>query len=212
MLKDIKGTYSLTAQGSGKYTDPNSIKVTADVAAKKAGYAEYSVGDARVPVDFANNIITIRNAAVSLPKGKVNLNGTVNLNTSMFDMAASAQNIDPRFIVPDLAGTYALNAKASGKFTDINTIRANADLKARNVGYAGMAFGNVDVPVTFANSTLNIANARASLPGGNINLKGTVNIKNAANPVVDVTASTAGVNLSEVMRKLNLQDKNTPKR
>ena len=210
MLKDIKGTYSLTAEGSGKYTDPNSIKVTADISAKKAGYAEYSVGDAHVPVDFANNIITIKNGTVTLPKGKAGINGTVNLNTSMFDLTASAQNIEPSFIVPDLAGTYTLNAKASGKFTDINSIRANADLKARNMGYAGMKLGNADVPVTFANSTVNIANARASLPGGNVSLKGSVNLKNAANPLTDITVSTRGIDLEELMNRLNLQDKSMP--
>ncbi|MBQ7154782.1 MAG: hypothetical protein IJR85_04435 [Synergistaceae bacterium] len=203
-LKDIKGTYNLTAQGSGKYTDQNSIKVEADISAKNAGYADFTVNSVKIPVDFANNTAAIRNAIVNLPKGSVNLNGSANLTTSMFDIKANAQNIDPSFIVKDLAGTYNLTAEASGKFTDINAISAKADLTARNVGYSGMAIGNMNLPVSFANSTLKINGARANLPGGALSLTGSVGLKNTANPVLDLSASTQGVNLAETFRKLKL--------
>lgn len=211
-LKDVKGTYNLTAQGSGKYTDIKTIKAEANLTAKNAGYSDFAIGNMNVPVDFANNAIRIDNALISLPKGKVNLNGNVNLNTNMFDIKANAQNVEPKFIkaLKDLAGTYNLNASASGNFMNISTIRAKAELKARNVGYSGMALGNIDLPVNFANNILNITNARASLPGGSVNLKGNVNLKNAANPVLDISAATQGINIAEVMKKFNLQDKNMP--
>ncbi len=211
-LKDIKGVYNLYAQGSGKYTDLKTIKTEAELTAKNVAYADYAVGNVNVPVDFANNILRITDGAITLPKGSVNLNGNVNLNTNMFTFAADAENVEPRYIkaLKDLAGTYNLKASASGNFTNINTIKANADLKARNVGYAGMNIGNVDLPVNFANNLLNIPGAKATLPGGSMNLKGSVNVKNTANPFVDITASTQGINLAEVMQKFDLQNQQMP--
>ncbi|MBR0035795.1 MAG: hypothetical protein IJP54_08980, partial [Synergistaceae bacterium] len=211
-LRDVKGVYNFTAQGSGKYTDISTIKTEAELTAKNAGYAEYPIGSVNVPVDFSNNVLRITDGAVSLPKGSIALNGNVNLNTNMFNFSAEAENVEPRYIkaLKDLAGTYSLNASASGNFTKINTIKANAALKARNVGYAGMNIGNVDLPVNFANSLLNIPGARATLPGGSMNLKGSVNLKNAANPVLDVTASTQGINLAEVMNRFDLQNQQMP--
>ena len=211
-LRDVKGVYNLFAQGSGKYTDIKTIKTEAELTAKNAGYADYPVGSVNIPVDFANNVLRIYDGTVSLPKGRVALSGNVNLSTNMFTFAADAQNVEPRYIkaLKDLAGTYSLKASASGNFTNINTIKANADLKARNVGYAGMNIGNVDLPVNFANSLLNIPGAKATLPGGSMNLKGSVNLKNTANPVLDITASTQGINLAEVMQKFDLQNQQMP--
>ena len=184
----------------------------ADITAKNAGYSDYAIGSVNIPVDFAKGIVRISNGVVSLPKGKITLNGNVNINASKFDFTANAQNVEPRYIkgLRDLAGTYSLNASASGNYMNVNTIRAKADLKARNVGYAGYTFGNVDLPVNFANNLLSITNARASLPGGSINLKGNVNLKNAANPGVDLVVSTQGINLAEVMTKFGVQDKSMP--
>ena len=211
-LKDVKGSYSLTAQGSGKYTDINSINVEADITAKNAGYSDFTIGNANVPIDFARGVLSISNAEISLPKGRIDLNGSANVNTSAFNFTANAQDVEPRYMkaLKDLAGTYNLNATASGNYMNINTIRANADLKARNVGYSGITLGNVDVPVTFANNVLNIPGARASLPGGSVSLKGTVNVKNAADPVMNLSASTGGINLAEVMEKFSLQNPDMP--
>ena len=64
--------------------------------------------------------------------------------------------------------------------------------------------------MNFANNLLSITNARASLPGGSINLKGNVNLKHAANPGVDLVVSTQGINLAEVMTKFGVQDKSMP--
>ena len=211
-LRDVKGTYNLTAQGSGKYTDIDSINVEADLSAKNVGYGEYSVGSVNIPVDFAKNVVRINNGVISLPRGRVAINGNVNLNTSMFDFTANAQNVEPRYIkaLRDLAGTYSLNASASGNYMNVNSIRANADLKARNVGYAGYTVGNVDLPVNFVNNVLSIPNARAVLPGGSINLNGSVNLKNAANPGLDLAVSTRGINLAEVMTKYGVQNDAMP--
>lgn len=203
-LKDVKGSYSLIAQGSGKYTDPKSIKVEADLSAKNAGYDDFTVNSAKIPLNFANNIVTIKDGVVALPKGNVRLDGNADINASTFALTASAQNIDPRFIVKDLAGSYSLNAEASGKFTEIDSLRAKADLTARNVVYSGMALGNMNVPVSFANNTLKINGARAALPGGAVTVTGTVGLKNPDNPMLDVSASTKGVDLKELFRRLKL--------
>ena len=211
-LKDVKGVYNLYAQGSGKYTDTSTIKTEAELTAKNVAYADYAVGNVNVPVDFANNILRITDGVITLPRGSVNLNGNVNLNTNMFTFGAEAHNVEPRYIkaLKDLAGTYDLKATASGNFTNMNTIKAAADLKARNVGYAGMNIGDVDLPVVFTGNLLNIPGAKATLPGGSMNLKGSVNIKNTANPYIDVTASTQGINLAEVMQKFDLQNQQMP--
>ena len=211
-LRDVKGTYNLTAQGSGKYTDINSIKTEATLSAKNAGYADYAIGNINIPVDFAKGVVKISSGLITLPKGRVTLNGNVNINVGRFDLTANAQNVEPRYIkgLQDLAGVFSLNASASGNYTDINAIRAKADLKARNVGYSGYTLGNVDLPVNFASNLLSIPNARATLPGGNISLKGSVNLKNAGNPGLDIAVSTQGINLAEVMTKFGLQDKSMP--
>ena len=211
-LRDVKGAYSLTAQGSGKYTDINSINVEADITAKNIGYSDFTIGSANVPVDFVKGVATVSNGVITLPKGKVYLNGKADINTSMFDFTADAQNVEPRYIkaLKDLAGTYNLKASASGNYMDVKTINANADLKARNVGYSGMRIGNIDLPVTFSNNLLNISNARASLPGGRLDLNGSVNIKDTENPMLDVATSTTGINLAEVMKTFSLQNPDMP--
>ena len=211
-LKDVKGSYSLTAQGSGRYTDINSINVEADITAKNAGYSDFTIKDAFVPVDFAKGEVSISNGEISLPKGSIYLNGSANINTSAFNFSAEAQNVEPRYMkaLKDLAGTYNLTASASGNYMNLNTIKANAQLKARNVGYSGMTLGNVDVPVSYANSILYVPAAKATLPGGNMNLKGTVNLKDAANPMLNLSASSQGINLAEVMEKFSLQNPDMP--
>ena len=107
-LKDVKGTYNLTAQGNGNYTDINSITVESNITAKNVGYSDYAIGSVNIPVDFAKGIVRISNGVVSLPKGKITLNGNVNINASKFDFTANAQNVEPRYIkgLRDLAGTY----------------------------------------------------------------------------------------------------------
>ena len=211
-LGDVKGIYNLIAQGNGSYTDINSIRTEATLSAKNVGYSKFTIGSVNIPVDYAKNVVRISDGVISLPKGRVTLNGSANLTTSMFDFTANAQNVEPRYIrgLQDLAGTYTLNASASGNYMNISTIKANADLKARNVGYSGYTVGNLDIPVNFANNLLSIPNARAYLPGGSINLKGNVNLKNAANPGVDMTVSTQGINLAEVMTKYGVQNEAMP--
>ena len=212
MLRDVKGVYTLSSQGSGKYTDINSINVEADLAARNAGYSDYTIGNVNIPVDFAHSVVKVNDGVISLPKGTITLNGNANLNTSAFSFSANAQNVEPRYMkaLKDLAGTYNLTANASGNYANISTIKAAAKLNARNVGYSGMTFGNVEVPVTFANNLVNIPGARAALPGGSIGLKGSVNIANTSNPLISLSASTAGINLAEVMEKFSLQNDDIP--
>ena len=209
-LKDLKGKYSLTADASGNFNDTKTITAAALLTAQNAGYAGYRIGNAEIPVAFRNNILTVSNARAELPDGHATLNASANLNDSTFQANADVQNLELGFIpeLKDISGQYSVKADASGKFTDVNAISANASLSARNAGFQGMSFGNADIPLSFRNGVLTVNGARASLPGGNVSAKGTVNIKNITRPVLDVTASTGGIDISELLDGLNI--KNVP--
>ena len=211
-LKQLKGTYSLKADASGNFYDTKTITADALLTAHNAGYTGINIGNAEIPVTFRNNILTVNNARATLPNGSATLNATANLTDSTFKADADVRNLEMKFIpgLQDVSGKYSLGANASGKFTDINAINANASLSARNAGFQGMKFGDADIPVSLHSGIVNINNAKASLPGGTVNAKGTVNLRNMANPALDITASTSGINLAQLMNALKLQDKSMP--
>ena len=160
----------------------------------------------------SKNTAELESFSANLGKGLITAYGGADLNTGIFSATARTENLDPR-IIPELKqvmGVYNLEANASGNYNDVNKIKANAVLNARNIGYAGMKIGNVDLPVSYANNILNISNAKANLPGGTLNLTGNVNLKNTSNPAFDLAASTRGINLAETLKAFNLQDKNMP--
>ncbi|MBQ7593462.1 MAG: hypothetical protein IJU48_03790 [Synergistaceae bacterium] len=167
---------------------------------------------ANVVYDGKKNYAELENFRADLGKGKITASANANLKTTAFKFAADALNIEPKIIpmAKDVMGIYNLKAQGYGNYSDLNSIRAEAVLNAKNAGYSGMTIGNVDLPVNFANSILNIQNAKASLPGGSLNLKGSVNLKNASNPNLDILASTQGLNLAEIMRHFNVQNASMP--
>lgn len=207
-LKGIKGTYSLTADASGNFYDTKTIKADALLTANNAGYTGINIGNAEIPVTFRNSVLNVHNARATLPKGSATLNATANISDSTFRADADVSNLELRFIpaLKDISGKYSVRADASGKFTDINAITANATLTARNAGFQGMNIGNADIPVSFRSGILSINNAKASLPGGNLNAKGTVNLRDIARPLLDVTASTAGINITRLLNALKIKD------
>ena len=207
-LKDLKGKYSLIADASGNFYNTKTITAGAVLTAQNAGYTGYTIGNAEIPVIFRDNILTVSNANADLPQGHANLNASANLNDSTFKVNADVQNLELGFIpeLKDVKGRYSVKADASGKFTDVNAITANASITARDSGFQGMRFGNADIPLSFKNGVLTVNGAKASLPGGNLSAKGTVNIKNINSPVLDVTASTGGINISQLLDGLNIND------
>lgn len=211
-LKQATGIYALRADASGNFNDTRTIRADALLTAKNAGYTGVKIGDAEIPVTFRDNVITVANANASLPNGSANVNAVVNIKDSTFRADADVQELEMKFIsgMSQISGKYSLKADASGKFTEIHSIRADANIKARNAGFQGMNFGNADIPITLRESVLSIHNAAANLPGGSVNLKGTANLRNMANPALDFTASTNGINLEQLMNALKLQDKSMP--
>lgn len=211
-LKQASGLYALKADASGNFNDTKTITADALVTARNAGFNGIRIGNADIPVNFADNILTVKDAAATLPSGSAILNAIVDINNSTFKADADIKNLELKFIpgLKDLSGKYTLKADASGNYSDLNTIMADAVLNARNMGFQGMNFGNADVPVSFKNNVVSIHNAKASIPGGTVNLKGTANVKNASNPALDFTASTSGINLAQLMNALKLQDKSMP--
>ena len=211
-MKQVKGTYSLTADASGNFYDTKTITAGALLTAHNAGYTGINIGNAEVPVTFRNNILTVSNARATLPNGSASLNASANLNDSTFRADANVQNLELKSIpgLQDITGRYSLRADASGKFTDINAITANASISARNAGFQGMRLGDADIPVSLRGGVLNISGANASLPGGNVSAKGTVNLRNTNNPALDITASTQGINIAQLLTALKLQDKSMP--
>ena len=207
-LKDLKGKYSLTADASGNFYDIKTITAAALLTASNAGYAGYNIGSAEIPVTFRDNILTVSNAHAELPQGSATLSATANLNDSAFKLNADVQNLEMKFIpeLKDVKGRYSVRADASGRFTDINAITANASISARDAGFQGMSFGNADIPLSFRNGTLFINTAKASLPGGSLTAKGSANLRNINNPLLDLTVSTGGINISRLLDGLNIEN------
>ena len=167
--------------------------------------ANYSVNENRA---------NLESFSANLGKGLITASGGADLNTGDFHSALKTENLDPR-IIPELKklnllGIYNLNANASGNYNKIESIKADAVLNAKGVGYDKLKIGNIEFPVSYANNILNIKNAKANLPGGALNLAGSVNLKNTANPAFDLALSTRGINLAETLKAFNLKDKNMP--
>ena len=162
--------------------------------------------------DGKKNYAELEKFSANLGKGTLKASGNANLKNSEFTFKADGSNLELKNIptAKAVTGIYNLTAQASGRYTDMNTIKAEAVLHAKNAGYSGMTIGNIDLPVNFANNVVNIPNAKASLPGGSLNFKGNVNIKNASNPNLDILASTSGLNLAEVMKHFNVQNSSMP--
>jgi len=164
--------------------------------------------------NFNKNTADLEFLNANLGKSLIAASGGANLNTGVFSSILKAENLDPRAI-PDLkklnlTGIYDLNANASGNYNNLASIKANAIFNAKDAGYDKMKFGNLNFPVSFMNNILNISDAKASLPGGVLTLGGSVNLKNIENPYFDLAASTNGINLTQTLKALNLQDKNMP--
>ena len=209
-LKQLAGRYTAKIDASGKYSDIKTITADAHITAKNAGYNGIKLGDAEIPATFRNGVVTVSNARANLPGGSANLNATANINDSTFKADADIRNLDLRFI-PELkrvSGKYSAKVDASGKYTDINAITANARITATNAGYDGMNFGNADIPLSIRSGVVHVNSARASLPGGNLTLNGNANVRNINNPVIDLTASTNGVNIARLLNALNVKGAN----
>ncbi len=161
---------------------------------------------------FADQKINIEKFSSYFGKGAINANGNVNLNDQNFKFNADVKNFEPNIIpeLKDVKGIYNLTAAADGKFSDVKTIKANANLTAQNVGYSDITLGNLKIPVNYSNNIINIPGAETQLPGGRLNFIAKIDINNASNPDLNILATTKGINLSEVLNKFNLQNNEMP--
>ena len=162
--------------------------------------------------EHQRNKASLEDFQAYLGRSIINASGNADLKSSNFKFNARANNFEPKIIreLKDISGIYNLEADASGKYTDLKTITANAKLNGKNVGYSGMTVGDLEVPINFANNNLNIANSKITLPGGSVNFRGNVNLSNTSNPTVDIAASSPGINLSRFLTTFKLQDKSMP--
>lgn len=167
---------------------------------------------ANLKYDYQKNMAALESFSANLGRAVLRASARANLKNSSFTFNANADNFDPKLIpeLKDLSGTYTLKADASGRYTKPESIKANVNLTGRNMAYSGIRLGSMNVPLSFANNILRISDARASLPGGTVNLRGSVNVANASNPGLDISASTQGINLSDLLNGLKLQDKSMP--
>ncbi len=192
----------------------NDLSVTGKVTSDKLSANGITLTKllANLKYDYQRNMASLESFSANLGRAALRASARANLKDSSFTFNANADNFDPKAIpeLKDLSGIYNLKADASGRYTRPESIKANVTLTGKNAGYAGMRIGNLNVPLSFANNVLKISDARASLPGGTLNLKGSVNIANASNPGLDLTASTQGINLAELLKGFNLQDKSMP--
>ena len=192
----------------------DTLDVTGKIASEKLGANGINITDLVANFVYSNDKghVTLNDLALKLGKGLITASGDYDIKSSLFNAVANVNNFEPRVIpeLKDVMGSYNLALNASGKATDLNSIKANALINARNVGYSGLTVGNVDLPLNYSSQLLTIPNANATLPGGSINLKGNVNLQNTANPGLELELSTAGIKLAEVLNKFNLQNKDMP--
>ena len=162
--------------------------------------------------DMNKNYAELERFTANLGRGTITASGNANLKNTAFVFKADGANLELKNIpaAKAVTGIYNLTAQASGRYSDINSIKAEAILHAKNAGYSGLTLGNIDLPVNFANNILHIPGAKASLPGGALNLKGKINLKNTANPNLDILASTQGLNLAQIMKHFNIQNSAMP--
>ena len=167
---------------------------------------------ANLKYEYQNDMARLESFSVNLGRAVLRASANANLKDSSFTFNANADNFDPKVIpeLKDLSGTYTIKADASGRYTRPESIKANVNLTGNNMAYSGMRLGNMNVPLSFADNILRISDARASLPGGTVNLRGSVNIRNISNPGLDISASTQGINLADLLNALKLQDKSMP--
>ena len=162
--------------------------------------------------NIRKNTADLQAFRANLGRGTITASGNVNLKDNTFSAEADAREIDTRAIpqLRDLSGRYRLSATASGKYTDLNSINATANFAGQNMAYAGTPIGSVLLPVTYANNRVNIPRAALNLPGGTVNLWGNADIKNTANPVLNLGVSTAGINIADVTRAYGLETPELP--
>lgn len=167
---------------------------------------------ANLNYNIQDNRAVLDEFRANLGRGLIAASGNANIKDSTFNAKLDARNIDTKALpaLKDLTGNYNLTASASGKYTDMNTITANANLEARNMVYAGTPIGNITLPVTYANSRVNIPRATASITGGVLNVQGNADIRNMANPTLNFTASTNGINLANIFRDFKLETPSMP--
>ena len=218
LLRTFPDAAKAVKNANGKITTrtviPSNLNIKTNIKSDKLGAYGMAITNllADVIYDFNHSKAELEHLTLNMGKGLLKASGNVDLKSSVFEFNAHTENFDPKAIpeLKDLTGAFNIKAGASGKYTDTKTIKANAEIKATNAGYSGIRLGNLDLPVHFANNVLTIPNARGSLPGGNLAFGGTVNISNAANPTLDIHASTQGVNIAEVLKTFSLQDKSMP--
>ncbi len=220
LLRTFPDAARAVKNANGKITTrtviPSNLNIKTNIKSSKLGAYGMAVTNllADIVYDFNHSKAELEDLTLNMGKGLLRASGNVNLKSSMFEVNAHTENFDPKAIpeLKDLTGAFNIKAGASGKYTDTKTIKANAEIKATNAGYSGIRLGNLDLPLHFANNVLTIPNARGSLPGGTLTFGGTVNINNAANPTLDLHASTQaqGVNIAEVLKTFSLQDKSMP--
>ena len=199
---------------TAKFIIPDNLRITGKITSDKISAQGITLTKllANIIYDHKGNRAILESLSANLGKGSISGNAAANLKNTSFTAKLNADNLDLRAI-PDLkqvTGLYNLRADASGRYANINSINVRAHLTGKNAGYSGTRFGNIDVPITYANNQLNISGAKAALPGGAFNLKGIINLVNPANPGLDIAASTQGINIAETMRAFNLQDKSMP--
>ena len=199
---------------TAKFIIPDNLRITGKITSDKISAQGITLTKllANIIYDHKGSRAILESLSANLGKGSISGNAAANLKNTSFTAKLNADNLDLRAI-PDLkqvTGLYNLRADASGRYANINSINVRAHLTGKNAGYSGTRFGNIDVPITYANNQLNISGAKAAFPGGAFNLKGIINLVNPSNPGLDIAASTQGINIAETMRAFNLQDKSMP--
>lgn len=209
-VRSVKPSGKLTA--SARIYD--NLNIDGKITSDRLSAAGYTLTNLLANLNYDNRSgrAELEGFRTNLGKGQITASGNVNLKSNIFTMTAETKNFDTKAIpaLKDLTGSFNLKASASGKYTDMNTLNANANLEARNVHYAGTPVGSISFPAEYSRSRLTIPKAIALIPGGIIELYGNADLHNASNPVLNLTASTNRINLANVLRDLQIDTSPMP--
>jgi translocation and assembly module TamB len=164
---------------------PNALQGFAELSAPNGTIAGETFSDFNARVQINDTLARIERFGVRFGEGTLTATGTYEGETSVFDLAATAQNIPISKVraflgenatsFPNLSGVVNLTARGTGELLDPKTYDINFDGTGQNIALDDRAIGNVTIVGRTANQQLN-ANLTAEVGGQQQTVAANVNL------------------------------------
>jgi translocation and assembly module TamB len=147
-LRDFQAQTSGSINLSGL---PKNMQGEANITSSAGTINGKPFDGAEARATFAGTLINFENLNVRFGDGALRANGTYNTDSTAFNFAVTGTNVDfarvrpfiPRQDLPDINGTFNLQATAAGIKNDSRTYNVNFSGDGRNVTYDGRSVGQV---------------------------------------------------------------------